>query len=127
MTLISGTPPTYEDTDSDPATPPAMVPHSGFQDGPAADALWSYPVDFAIDYANNDLFVADANNHRIRMIDLDTMVVSTMIMKKPSTSAETVAIKATGPLKNVLNITPNAVTGHTPMQPPMMCALSNLR
>lgn len=51
---------------------------SGFKDGAAADALWYYPADFAIDYETNELFVADANNHRVRKIDLDTMEVSTV-------------------------------------------------
>jgi len=50
----------------------------GFQDGDAADALWNYPADFALDEANHALFVADTNNHRVRMIDLDTKTVSTV-------------------------------------------------
>jgi hypothetical protein len=78
ISLLSGTPPTYEDTDGDEATPPVMVTHQGFQDGPAAQALWHYPVDFALDETTNELFVADANNHRIRKIDLNTMEVSTV-------------------------------------------------
>jgi hypothetical protein len=51
----------------------------GFADGAAADALWYYPVDFALDEDTNELFVADANNHRIRRIDLTTMMVSTVV------------------------------------------------
>jgi len=51
---------------------------SGFADGAAADALWAYPVDFALDETRNELFVADANNHRVRKIDLNTMMVSTV-------------------------------------------------
>jgi hypothetical protein len=51
---------------------------SGFADGPADAALWHYPADFALDETTNELFVADANNHRIRKIDLDTMTVSTV-------------------------------------------------
>lgn len=74
-TLLSGTPPEYAlDADDKIVT----TPHSGFRDGPAAEALWNYPTDFAIDHETNELFVADANNHRIRKIDLDTMEVSTI-------------------------------------------------
>jgi len=61
VTLLSGTP--YQ---------------PGFQDGDAADALWDYPSDFALDEANHALYVADTNNHRVRMIDLDTDTVSTV-------------------------------------------------
>lgn len=50
---------------------------SGFADGAAADALWNYPTSFAIDHDTNELFVADANNHRVRVIDLDSGEVST--------------------------------------------------
>lgn len=78
ISLLSGEPPTYEDTDGDPNTPLAMVAHPGFADGPVADAKWAYPVDFALDDTTNELFVADANNHRIRKIDLNTMTVSTV-------------------------------------------------
>ncbi len=51
---------------------------SGFADGPAADALWYYPTDLAIDHGTNTLFVADANNHRVRAIDLTAETVSTV-------------------------------------------------
>jgi hypothetical protein len=51
---------------------------SGFKDGAAAQALWYYPSDFAIDNDTNELFVADTNNHRIRKIDLGTGEVSTV-------------------------------------------------
>jgi len=50
---------------------------AGDADGDGADALFSYPVDFALDEANGQLFVADANNHKVRIIDLDTHEVST--------------------------------------------------
>ncbi|MEQ1566779.1 MAG: hypothetical protein ABMA64_14145 [Myxococcota bacterium] len=61
ISLLSGTPGT-----------------SGFADGPAASALWYYPSDFAIDEANQALYVADTNNHRVRKIDLNTLEVSTV-------------------------------------------------
>ncbi len=49
----------------------------GFADGPGASALFHYPSDLAIDHGTNQLFVADSNNHRVRVIDLDTGEVST--------------------------------------------------
>jgi hypothetical protein len=51
---------------------------SGFADGPADQAKWHYPTDFALDDANGLLYVADANNHRVRVIDLATNEVSTV-------------------------------------------------
>jgi hypothetical protein len=51
----------------------------GDADGPAATATWYYPADFALDESTNELFVADANNHKIRKIDLTTMMVSTVV------------------------------------------------
>lgn len=51
---------------------------AGFRDGPADQAQWSYPSDFAYDADTNELFVADTNNHRIRAIDLGTMEVRTV-------------------------------------------------
>jgi len=61
ITLLSGTP-----------------NQPGFADGDAAGALWNYPSDFALDEANHALYVADTNNHRVRMIDLDSNEVSTV-------------------------------------------------
>ena len=52
---------------------------SGSTDGAGAAARFSYPVDFAIDDSTRELFVADANNHLIRVIDLDTYDVSTVV------------------------------------------------
>lgn len=51
----------------------------GYADGPADQALFHYPVDFALDDATNTLFVADANNHVIRAIDLATNEVTTVV------------------------------------------------
>ena len=50
----------------------------GLVDGPVDQALFYYPVDFALDHATNTLYVADANNHAIRAIDLTTNTVSTV-------------------------------------------------
>jgi NHL repeat len=51
----------------------------GSQDGTVAEAGWWYPSDFALDNATNELFVADSNNNKIRKIDLDTMMVTTVV------------------------------------------------
>ena len=50
----------------------------GLTDGPVETALFYYPTDFALDSETNTLFVADANNHAIRAIDLNTNTVSTV-------------------------------------------------
>lgn len=56
----------------------AGVPEqAGFADGDAAQAQFNWPSDLVLD--GRDLFVADANNHRIRRIDLDTGDVSTVV------------------------------------------------
>jgi sugar lactone lactonase YvrE len=49
----------------------------GDVDGAGADAQFFYPVAFALDEASGQLFVADANNHKVRAIDLATYEVST--------------------------------------------------
>lgn len=48
----------------------------GLVDGPGADARFSLPTDVELD--GDTLFVADADNHAIRAIDLTTGVVSTI-------------------------------------------------
>lgn len=50
---------------------------AGDADGAGEDALFSYPTAFALDDASGQLFVADANNHKVRVIDIDTYEVST--------------------------------------------------
>src|SRR5690606_12505923 len=40
----------------------------GDVDGPGASAKFDFPSSLAIDHATNELFVADANNHKIRVI-----------------------------------------------------------
>ncbi|MBX2799330.1 MAG: hypothetical protein KTR31_16765 [Myxococcales bacterium] len=52
---------------------------TGYVDGPAADARWHYPADFALDEDAGLLYVADSNNHVIRAIDLATDEVSTAV------------------------------------------------
>jgi len=49
----------------------------GFADG--ADALFYEPG--GLDYAGDTLYVADTNNHVIRLVDLETNEVSTLILK----------------------------------------------
>lgn len=44
--------------------------------GAGANARFNYPIDLALDEATGDLFVADANNHQIKVIDVDTGMVS---------------------------------------------------
>ncbi len=51
---------------------------AGYADGPAADARFDYPTDLALDVEAGALFVADANNHCIRRIDLETDEVTTV-------------------------------------------------
>jgi len=43
---------------------------SGYQDGPADAALFSYPMDVLVDEAARVLYVADFGNHRVRAITL---------------------------------------------------------
>lgn len=81
---------------------------AGFADGAAAEAKWHYPVDFALDEANGVLYVADANNHRIRAIDLASNEVTTVAgngeptcefsnFQNPATCAEQQAAGDGGP------------------------------
>jgi hypothetical protein len=50
---------------------------SGDVDGGSADARFYYPVDLELDEANGVMYVADANNHKIRVIDMASGAVST--------------------------------------------------
>lgn len=50
---------------------------AGFADGPLATARFDFPTDLELDRDTDTLFVADANNHRIRAIDLAAGTVST--------------------------------------------------
>ena len=49
---------------------------SGHRDGPSLEASFSEPSGLSI--ANGKLYIADTNNHLIRVADLDTMEVSTL-------------------------------------------------
>ncbi|MGJ3253250.1 MAG: hypothetical protein ACFE0J_19275 [Elainellaceae cyanobacterium] len=49
---------------------------AGFRDGIGLDAAFSEPS--GLSYADHHLYVADTNNHAIRMIDLDTLKVTTL-------------------------------------------------
>ena len=44
--------------------------------GNGVNARFNYPIDLALDEATGELFVADANNHQVKVIDVDTGVVS---------------------------------------------------
>ncbi len=51
-------------------------PPPGYVDGPAPSARFNEPGGLAL--ARGRLFVADTNNHRVRMVDLASMAVSTL-------------------------------------------------
>eukprot|EP01048_Picozoa_sp_COSAG05_P007529 COSAG05_NODE_533_length_8896_cov_17.527404_5_plen_1339_part_00 len=51
---------------------------SGFKDATGASAQFYYPYDVAIDPTGKYALVADANNHRIRRLDLGTKAVTTL-------------------------------------------------
>ena len=46
---------------------------SGFRDGPVKDAIFNYPKDIKFDKSGN-MFIADYNNHCIRMLSADGIV-----------------------------------------------------
>lgn len=50
----------------------------GFRDGPLGEALFANPAGIAIDPAGR-LLIADADNHRVRRIDLDAGTVTTLV------------------------------------------------
>ncbi|MFT4627958.1 MAG: hypothetical protein ACI8PZ_006652, partial [Myxococcota bacterium] len=50
---------------------------AGDVDGAAGDARFHYPVDLELDEAAGIMYVADANNHKIRTVDIATGAVST--------------------------------------------------
>lgn len=67
----------------------------GFRDGDAATAQFDEPG--GLDYANGKLYVADTNNHAIRMIDLATGTVSTLVFPNPQAlKIETNAVTIVG-------------------------------
>ena len=43
---------------------------AGYQDGPASEALFSYPMDVLVSTTDSVLYVADFGNHRIRTVTL---------------------------------------------------------
>jgi DNA-binding beta-propeller fold protein YncE/thiol-disulfide isomerase/thioredoxin len=53
----------------------------GFRDGDAETAEFDEPG--GIDYADGKLYVADTNNHAVRVIDLETSEVSTVVFPNP--------------------------------------------
>ncbi|HEY0839598.1 MAG TPA: hypothetical protein VGD74_05385, partial [Vulgatibacter sp.] len=56
---------------------------AGFNDGPGASALFDMPMGLAQDPVTGDILVADANNHRIRSIELGTWTVRTLAGSGP--------------------------------------------
>lgn len=69
---------------------------SGFRDGPLADALFNFPKDIKFDN-NGNMFVADYDNHCIRMVSADNIV--TTVAGQPGTSG----YKDGGPVESLFN------------------------
>lgn len=55
--------------------------NGGYRDGDASVAQFDEPG--GLDFANNLLYVADTNNHVIRIVDLETNIVSTLEFPNP--------------------------------------------
>lgn len=55
--------------------------NGGFADGDATTAQFDEPAD--VKFHDNKLYVADTNNHAIRVIDLNTNMVSTVVFPNP--------------------------------------------
>ncbi len=67
----------------------------GFRDGDAATAQFDEPG--GLDYANGKLYVADTNNHALRVIDLEQGIVSTIVFPNPQAlKIETNAVTIVG-------------------------------
>ncbi|WP_225872737.1 IPT/TIG domain-containing protein [Pedobacter frigoris] len=69
---------------------------SGFRDGPLADALFNFPKDIKFDNKGN-MFVADYDNHCIRMVSADNIV--TTVAGQPGTPG----YKDGGPVESLFN------------------------
>jgi len=72
---------------------------AGDCDGVGTEARFNYPTSFALDDETGELFVADANNHKIRVIDVETGAVSTYagITPPASPSSPTIRTPCTWP------------------------------
>ncbi len=68
---------------------------AGAADGIGAAALFNSPQDVDIDTTNNLLYVADTNNHRIRIINLATNAVTTLAGNGTANSTDGVGTAAT--------------------------------
>ncbi|MCD8534541.1 MAG: hypothetical protein LR011_07055 [Verrucomicrobia bacterium] len=53
---------------------------AGYQDGPFSQAQFSEPSGFAFHPARPLVYVADTNNHRIRILNMEARLVSTMVL-----------------------------------------------
>ena len=63
----------------------------GLRDGKGLDARFSEPSGFAIGPQGKRLFVADTNNHAIRVVDLESLDVSTLHLSAVPAAGEPVA------------------------------------
>src|SRR5690606_34155045 len=54
---------------------------AGFRDGPAGEAQLSEPAGFALAPDGKSVLVADTNNHRVRVVDLESGAVRTLELK----------------------------------------------
>src|SRR5690606_19469613 len=69
------------DPDSKTTTTVFGVGDHSFRDGGPDEAAFYEPG--GLDYANGKLYVADTNNHAVRVIDLETNIVSTVAFPNP--------------------------------------------
>lgn len=56
---------------------PSGVP--GFVDGTSAEALLREPNGLALDFGRQELYVADQGNHAIRVFDLSSQSITTVV------------------------------------------------
>jgi DNA-binding beta-propeller fold protein YncE len=83
----------------------------GGDGGLAADAEFSTPIQIALDPAGKHLFIADIDNKRIRRIDLDTQVVTTVAGTGKGGVPHDGAIAVESPLTDPRAVVPTADGG----------------
>jgi len=54
--------------------------HAGYKDGSFASAEFNEPGDICFNSSSSTLYVADTNNHKIRIVDLEKKTVSTLLI-----------------------------------------------